>query len=598
MHLPYICPEAASNHRPRNHTMKSLYSASTLLLVAILLLAHPALAQWSSDPNVNLAICDTTGSQELPKIALTSDGGCYVSWFDTRSGGYRVYMQRLDAQGVKQWGSTGLLISANPQNSSLVDYDLAVDDSNYAVVVFTDIRNGGQIEPFAYRMSPQGDFVWGANGVALSTSSSTFQANPKVACTSDGNYVFAWIFTSTPRKVAFQKLNATGVKQWGVDPVLIGGTGTELLDYPSIIPSDSGSVIMMMSGYTGSFLNPQNYRIYTQKYSPAGAPLWGTNFDTVYALGRVSGFFVPKLIPDGNNGALYVWHDDRNNTGSSFSHVQHITSAGTKMFPANGSAGSTLSGRLHNDAWAAIAPATGETYMFWYETDAAFQSSYGVYGQKFSLNGTRQWPDSGKALRPFGGGQPSFIKCFAKDSTAVAFYLDGITLTTNLVRGFKVDPNGNLLWGGTIKDISSVSSGKGRLNGAFTGNGVSLLTWSDQRVDGNGVYGQRINYDGSLGNATGVALQHEQPVSFVLMQNFPNPFNPLTHIQFSLPITQMTTLKVYNMLGQEVATLVNEIKEPGTHTVAFDGNRLASGVYAYRLQSGTSVSIRKMLLLK
>ena len=557
-------------------------------------------AQWSSDPNINLAVCDTSNSQELPKIALTSDGGCYVSWFDTRAGAYRVYMQRLNAQGVKQWGSAGLLISANPQNTSLVDYDLAVDDSNYAVVVFTDIRNGGQIEPFAYRISPQGSFAWGANGVALSTSSSTFQANPKVACTSDGNYVFAWIFSSTPRKVAMQKLNAAGAKQWGTDPILVAGTGTELLDYPSIVRSDSGRVILMMSGYTGTFINPQNYRIYTQKYSPAGTPLWGINPDTVYGLGRVSGFFVPRLIPDGNNGAFYVWHDDRNNTGSSFSNIQHITSTDTKLFPANGSAGSTLLGRLHNDAWAAYTPANGETYMFWYETDAAFQSSYGVYGQKFSSSGTRMWPDSGVAFKPLTGTtQPSFIRAFAKDSSAVVFYLQLVTGTTHTVKGFRTDRNGNLLWGGTIKDISSVSSGKGRLTGSFTSSGISLLTWSDQRIDGNGVYGQKVNFDGTLGNTTGLGATDPMIAKqFDLLQNYPNPFNPSTRIQYSVPTKEVVGLSIYNLLGQEIATLVNEEMSAGTHEVIFDASTLCTGVYFYKLTSGSFSATRKLLLLK
>ncbi|MDL1891310.1 hypothetical protein FBQ87_00260, partial [Sphingobacteriales bacterium CHB3] len=150
---------------------------SRFLVLCIIVTPASLFAQWSSNPNINLTVSDTSGRQELPKIAVTSDGGCYVSWFDTRAGAYRVYMQRLNAQGIKQWGENGLLVSANPQNTSLVDYDLAADDSNYAVVVFTDIRNGGQIEPFAYRISPAGDFVWGANGVALSTSPATFQPN-------------------------------------------------------------------------------------------------------------------------------------------------------------------------------------------------------------------------------------------------------------------------------------------------------------------------------------------------------------------------------------------------------------------------------------
>ena len=571
------------------------------LLLSLCLCITVSYSQWPSDPAVNLAVCDTTGAQELPKIAATSDGGCYISWFDTRAGAYRVYMQRLNPQGVKQWGTTGLLISANPQNTSLVDYDLAVDDSNYAVVTFTDIRNGNEIEPFAYRISPQGAFVWGANGVALSTSPSTFQANPRVVCTSDGGYVFAWIFGSSPNKIAMQKLDASGLRQWGTNPIFISGTGTENLTYASIVRSDNGNVILMMSGYSGSFLNPQNYRLYTQKYSPAGSPLWGANPDTVYALGRVPGFYVPELIPDGNNGAFYVWQDDRNSENTYYAYVQHVTANDTKMFPVNGSPGSTLPGRLHIDASACYTPLTGETYLFWYETDALFQSSYGVYGQKFSANGTPQWADSGKAFRPFGGGQPSFIHCFAKDSSAVAFYFDGVTVTTNLVRGFKVDRNGTLQWGGVIKNISSVSSGKGRLNGVFLGSGTSLLTWADERVDDNGIYAQNVNFDGTLGIVTDVGTPNPaSPSSYSLSQNYPNPFNPSTTIAFTIPegAHGRTSLRVYDVLGREIATLVNEELQPGTHMARLDASTLTSGVYFYRLTSGSFSATRKLMMLK
>ncbi len=572
-------------------------------LLLMSLVATSAFSQWSSDANVNLAVCDTSGSQELPKIVNTSDGGAYVSWFDTRGGAYRVYMQRLNAQGMKQWDRNGILISSNPQNTSLVDYDLGVDDSNYAVVVFTDIRNGGQIEPFAYRVSPQGTLVWGVNGVALSTSSSTFQANPKVVCTSDGSFVFAWIYASTPRKVAMQKLDYAGVKQWGTDPVLLAGTGTENLDYPAIVRSDNGSVILMNSGYTGTFVSPSNYRIYTQKYSPAGTPLWGSVPDTVYGLGRVSGFFVPRLIPDGSNGAFYVWQDDRNNTGSSFSHVQHITSNNTKLFPVNGSAGSTLAGRLHNDAWVSYTSANGETYMFWYETNSSTQSVYGVYGQKFSANGTRMWADSGVAFKSLASGtQPSFIRTFAKDSAAVVYYIELVSGTNRLIKGFKTDRNGNLQWGGTIKDVSSLLSDKGRLTGAFTSTGNSLLVWADKRLDGNGVYGQELNYNGQLGLITSVPHGGgNAPDEFSLKQNYPNPFNPSTTIRFQIPNLKPQTavsLKVFDMLGREVATLVNETKPAGTYNVTFNANNLSSGVYFYRLQASEFVEVRKMILTK
>ncbi len=88
------------------------------------------------------------------------------------------------------------------------------------------------------------------------------------------------------------------------------------------------------------------------------------------------------------------------------------------------------------------------------------------------------------------------------------------------------------------------------------------------------------------------------PVTYSLEQNFPNPFNPSTTIRYQLPQDGMVTLKVYDILGSEVATLVNEQKAAGRYEVNFDATRLASGVYIYKLTSGTYVNSKKMLLVK
>lgn len=90
----------------------------------------------------------------------------------------------------------------------------------------------------------------------------------------------------------------------------------------------------------------------------------------------------------------------------------------------------------------------------------------------------------------------------------------------------------------------------------------------------------------------------DEPSQFELSQNYPNPFNPSTNIQFSLPQSGLAMLKVYNLLGQEVATLVNERLTAGAHTVQFNAGQLASGVYIYRLTSGSFVQTRKMMLIK
>jgi hypothetical protein len=99
---------------------------------------------------------------------------------------------------------------------------------------------------------------------------------------------------------------------------------------------------------------------------------------------------------------------------------------------------------------------------------------------------------------------------------------------------------------------------------------------------------------------------YTQPKEFRLEQNYPNPFNPATRIRYTVAPPNLpkgeglgkVTLKVYDILGNEVTTLVNEAKEPGYYEVEWDASRLASGVYIYRLTSGQFVSSKKMMLIR
>jgi hypothetical protein len=88
------------------------------------------------------------------------------------------------------------------------------------------------------------------------------------------------------------------------------------------------------------------------------------------------------------------------------------------------------------------------------------------------------------------------------------------------------------------------------------------------------------------------------PKVYSLKQNYPNPFNPTTSISFSIPSFAFTSLKVYDILGNEVATLVNEEKQAGTYEVRFDASNLSSGVYLYRLQAKDFTELKKMILLR
>jgi len=108
-------------------------------------------------------------------------------------------------------------------------------------------------------------------------------------------------------------------------------------------------------------------------------------------------------------------------------------------------------------------------------------------------------------------------------------------------------------------------------------------------VNGN-VYGDRIT-NVEKGITT-------RPKEYILDQNFPNPFNPSTTIRYQIPQNGFVTLKVYDILGKEVATLVNEVKASGRYEVNFDASTLASGIYLYRLNVNDYLDVKKMLLIK
>ena len=93
-------------------------------------------------------------------------------------------------------------------------------------------------------------------------------------------------------------------------------------------------------------------------------------------------------------------------------------------------------------------------------------------------------------------------------------------------------------------------------------------------------------------------LNDEIPNGYELKQNYPNPFNPTTTIEFSIPMRQSVTLKIYTILGQEIATLVDEVLDPGTYRVIFDASKFATGSYIYTLKAGKYIESKKLMFLK
>jgi len=159
------------------------------------------------------------------------------------------------------------------------------------------------------------------------------------------------------------------------------------------------------------------------------------------------------------------------------------------------------------------------------------------------------------------------------------------------LRGFD-NNNGDLNLGG----FSAI----GFVEGSGNSNSPKQYSFTDYPQAGTKLKYRlkQIDTDGQFQYSSILEVESGTPIKYELKQNYPNPFNPVTNISYTLPMDGFVTLKVYDIIGKEVATLLNENKKAGSYEAIFDGSSLASGVYFFRMNSGSFSSKIKMILLK
>ncbi|GBD86793.1 hypothetical protein BMS3Abin03_00717 [bacterium BMS3Abin03] len=200
-----------------------------------------------------------------------------------------------------------------------------------------------------------------------------------------------------------------------------------------------------------------------------------------------------------------------------------------------------------------------------------------------------------------GGTGWRWIGFYIFDSTAALFYNNGSFVTSGVTISL------NILHTATVVYDSAAQTGKWYLDGSLIDTVSFALVHGNDKNISTSNFGMGFVFEGifddlkvySLSGATGVEdASGLIPSSFKLMQNYPNPFNPSTTISYSIPNSEKVSLKVFDVLGNEIAELVNGEKPAGYYEVNFDALNLSSGIYYYTIKAGSFVRSRKMILLK
>ncbi len=565
-----------------------------LLFLMCVLVPVTLLAQWSNNPAVNTPISDTTrvGSYLNPKSISDGAGGAFIVWSSNNS---LIRGQRVNLAGQRLWSTGGIEVGSarDPVYLSALVYPVIVsDDSGGAIIAYAEFNARRIIG--ASRFRPDGSRVWDR---ILCFSATGTRNNPAICRDGNGGAFITWEDTrngSSNMDIFVQHISRDGTISWDSSGVA-ACTATQNQSVPRIASDGMG----------GAFITWADNRIldsdiYAQRVNSQGQTQWGVNGMRVCVMSN-NPAGEPRIVATGVGTAIIAWIDGR--SGGTWDLYAQEVNPDTVSWATNGVAVAT---GVRNQ-WKAemIADGSGGAIIAWQDNRRVSFNEADVYAQRISSNGVALWTANGISVctQP-GNANPLLNISSDGDGGAFIVWQDIRNGNTDLYAQ-RVHRGGTTMWSHNGVAVSTAPSSQVTQTVCHDGNRGAVIVWADARHGSYlYIYGQGVDSTGALGGTTSVK-EEAMPASFRLEQNYPNPFNPSTTIRFTIPEVRgqrsevsRVSLKVYDVLGREVATLVNEPREPGVYSVNWDATGFASGVYIYRLTSDGLSLTKKLLLTK
>lgn len=512
-----------------------------VLFLFISILSH---AQWTDNPAVNTVINSTPGAKYVPKVVVTPEGNYFFSWYGG-VGNLDMNLAYFDHSGVEIWPLGAFKVSTHPQNSWVDDYDLQCDKDGNAIIIFSDIRDGGK-SVVVYKVDSLGNQLWGEDGVFFSLLGSD-EYQPKASVAPDNS---VYVFYSTnfsngaDNVIKIHRIEEDGTLTWG-------SSGKTFNDEPGVnwtLPSgqanEDNSLTIGFFRETGNF--PATIRwIKSFRCDTDGTYIWP---DTIITnAGGISAWDDLKMFAPGDGSAYFAWHDDRYSNNTYEVYAQGVDMDGNTLWTPSGELmGLEASGHQLYEIPAGLNQ-SNEFIVLWNRLNSNQSAGMLVY-QRISQDGNLLETNAGQTILPISEQMQNGIDAIQMgDSTFFLYnyFLQGSSFYTSY-NMLALDSQGDMLWPNPVEMVNSQLD-RSHANLSDFNSNQAVVCWSDNMLGNDRVVAQNIFVDGSLGSS---------PVQIEEI-----PINPNLYIMGYFPSTKSLKLEnlektdeimVYNLYGQEV----------------------------------------------
>lgn len=441
-------------------------------------------AQWSGISNINNPICTQTYDQQNQKIVEDGNGGAIIIWEDYRNDPTQtsadIYAQRIDKNGFIKWTTDGIIICNATGHQSNPNISYA---NGKVVIIWNDSRNGNT-DIYAQLIDTSGNILWTNNGVPVISKTST-QNDGKVIMSTTGNIYVVYQDSSAGNwDIYAQKLNSSGVQQWGSNGAVVCNAGYDQKNARLELAPTGGIYIVWQDKRNGA-----NYDIYCQKLDETGVRQWNVAGNGNWVCSIAGTQSNPKIEPFGT-GFITAWQDNRTGGGYDI-YAQYIDANGIAQWTSNGKAICTA---LDNQSALDIRSTGNAAFIVWKDFRNTF--NYDIYMQKIDLSGNTLWANNGIVVSNAIYDQIN-PNVDTDNTNAYVVWQDSSAGEWNIYAS-KIDANGNNLWN-TI--VCNATDNQTDAKNIYDNNGGTIIVWKDKRnnlVSKWDIYAQRVFSNGSL----------------------------------------------------------------------------------------------------